>query len=449
MRNPKNNGIDNRRRQLLLGGLALSATGLLQACGGGGGGEELEGSASTAAGNAVPTSAQGSLLAETTVGTVTTPAPIPANIVNLADYGGVPGASASSIISAFNQAFTRLKNIGGGTLKINAGVYNLGTHSNVSVISVDSLQNVLISAYGAQLTMTTGTSSTSTTNNTPVFLNFNNPKNVTVAGLAFKDFGSDILFRSSGGRWGAICLNTFANTPCAGFKTVDCVADDVVTFVRSDNRSNPYQITGFDIHGTVRNSYYGVQMLRNGRYSKCTLTALNVRRAFLSQSARDWTVNVTTNRTAGIGSNAHVVLDAFPSWPVQDCNITIKASGDLDGYVSLGSICHQGADGTYSVAKNVKFNILIENATSAATTGFVSFTAEPEAGGGIRSTTVSAYENIQVSGQVVGTYSGRIVANPSVSSASTNSIYVGSKLAALQNMSALPSYFRVITQCTA
>ena len=437
----KNKDMDNRRRQLLLGGLALGATTLLQACGGGGA-DSGDGIAAGAQPSA-NTSGQTSLHAETVVSTVTTPAPIPSHVVNLASYGGVPGASGATIISAFNQAFNQLKGLGGGTLNVGAGVYNLGTFSNTSAIRVNDLQNVLISAYGAQLTMTTGTTSTSATNNTPVFLDFYNPNNVTVAGMAFKDFGSDILFRSSGGRWGAICLNVYASTPRAGFKTVDCVADAVVTFCRSDNRPSPYQFTGFDIHAAIKNSYYGVQMLRNGRFSKCNLTCLNVRRAFLSQSARDWTVNVTTNRTEGIGSNAHVVLDAFPSWPVQDCNITIKASGDLDGYVSLGSICHQGADGTYSYARNVKFNIAISNATSAATTGFISLTAEPESGGGIRSTTVGAYENIQVNGTVSGTYNGRIVANPSVSSASTNAIYVASKLAALQNMSALPSYFRI------
>lgn len=437
----KNKGMDNRRRQLLLGGLAFGATGLLQACGGGGAdsGEEL----ATAAQPGASATGQSTLLAESTVGTVTTPAPIPAHVVNLANYGGVPGASGATIISAFNQAFNQLKGLGGGTLKIGAGVYNLGTFSNAAAITVNDLQNVLISGYGAQLILTTGGSS-STTNNTPTFLAFNNPNNVTVAGLAFKDLGSDILFRSSGGRWGAVCLVARASVPRSGFKTVDCVADDVVQFLGSDQRNDPYKFTGFDIHATIRNSYYGVAVIKNGRYSKCNITCLNVRRAFIGYGARDWDIHVTTHRTAGIGSNAHVELATLQNTPVQDCNVTIKASGALDGYKSLGNIYQQAPDGVFTYARNVKFNIAISNATSAATSGFIAFFAEPEgATGGVRATTVSAWENIQVNGTVSGPYNGRIVANPSVSSASTNSIYVASKLAALQDMRGLPNYFHI------
>jgi hypothetical protein len=422
--------VNSRRRHLLLGGLAVGATGLLQACGG------ASEDASLAAGNsATAGSAAGGQFAATTT-TVTTPAPIPANQVNLADFGGVPGASSGAIINAFNQAFAKLKSLGGGTLNIGSGVYDLGSRGPETVINVSSLQNVLISGYGAQLTMTTNQVTT------PTFLQFTNPNNVTVAGLAFKDFGCDLNTN-----WrGAICLLVQTTMARSGFKTVDCVADNVVTFLRSDQRNSPYTFTGYDVQGTVRNAYYGIQMLRDGRYSKCNLTCTNVRRAFISHGARDWNVNVTTNRTGGPGSNAHVVFSAFPDAPVQDCKANIIASGALNGYATLGEIIHQGVDGSYSVGRNVKFNFTINNATSAASTGVISFTAEPESGlpaGGIRSSTAGAFENIEVRGTVNGAYNGRMVANPSISRASTNLIRVASNLAAFQKMNALPAYFKL------
>ncbi|WP_420476679.1 hypothetical protein [Noviherbaspirillum sp. ST9] len=365
--------------------------------------------------------------------------------LSLADFGGVPGANARAIAAAFGAAFEELKEEGGGKLVIPEGVYDLGSLSNGVAIEVAQLRNVLIAGHGAQLTMETAAEGAGN-NFTPAFFRFVNPERVTVAGLAFKGYGSNLAFRKSGGRQGAVCIDVFASRPCEGFKTVDCVADDVVTFLRSDNRSNPYQMSGFDIHATVRNSYYGIQMLRNGRYSRCRLTTLNVRRAFISHATRDWDIGVAARRTQGPGSNAHVVLDTFPDGPVLDCTISVSASGDLDGYDCLGSICHQGPDGSYSFARNVRFTIAIENSSSAPRSGFIAFTAEPESGipPGIRSTTAGAWENISIKGTVPSSYKGRVVANPSVSSARTNSIYIAANLSRFLDADSLPPYFRVM-----
>jgi hypothetical protein len=75
--------------------------------------------------------------------------------VHLADFGGVPSASRASIIAAFDQAFRYLKEQGGGVLEVGAGSYNLGPYSGGTAIAVSDLRNVLISGYGAQLTMRT------------------------------------------------------------------------------------------------------------------------------------------------------------------------------------------------------------------------------------------------------------------------------------------------------
>jgi len=356
-------------------------------------------------------------------------------VINLANFGGVPGASAATIISAFNQAFNQLKGLGGGTLKVSPGVYNLGSYSSsTTAISVTDLQNVLISAYGVQLNITTNSTQPETR---PIFFRFQNPNNVTVAGMSFFDAGvTDLNLRV-----GAVCFYVGATRACSKFKTVDCVADHVSSFLQSIQSSNPYLFEGFDLHATIKNSFYGVTQHQSGRFSKCNLNCLNVRRAFISYGARDWDITVTTHRTGGPGSNAHVALIPVPSWPVRDCNVTINASGALNAYAALSCLYHQGPVGSYSVASNVKFNITINNATSAATLGFISLIHEPA--GTILPTTAVAWENIQVRGVVNGPYNGRIIANPSVSSASNNSVYVASKLAALQDMSALPKYFHI------
>lgn len=360
-----------------------------------------------------------------------TPRPIPNNTVNLSDYGGVPGASATTIANAFVSACNQLKTLGGGTLFVQSGTYNFGSRSGGSAITINDLSNVLISAYGAQFVMNT------TANVTPVFLNFSNPDNVTIVGMSFQDTGTDLSVS-----WrGAVCIWVSSSSLKRDFKLLDCSATSVVSFISCDQRnSSAYMMEGFDIHGTITNSYYGVQMLRTGRFSTCDISTLNVRRAFISHSTRDWDINVNVNRTGGLGSNACVVLSTFQNFPVLDCVVNITATGALNGYSCLGEIIHQSADGVYSYANNVDFNIAVNNATSPASVGFINFAAEPEAGGGIRSTTVGAWQQVDITGTVTGSYSGKIVSNQSVSSASTNQIRVASNLWGYQ--SGLPSYFQ-------
>lgn len=364
-----------------------------------------------------------------------TPRPIPSFSVNLSSYGGVPGAAPNVLTNAFDQAFTALKNNGGGTLVIDqAGTYNFGNRSNLNdpCAQASDLADVRIEGYGATLVMTTSSTGT------PIFFSFSNPDNVTVAGVSFRDDGSDInIIR------GAVCIwheKTGTNIQ-SGFKTVDCVADNVILFVAADHRDNPYVYEGFDIHGTVRNSYYGLQMHRTGRFSRCDITAINVRRAFIGHSNRDWEINVDVQRTGGPASNACVTVSPFPSYPVLNCNINITASGALNGYGCIGQIIHQGAAGAYSYANNVVFDVRPSNVTSAASIGFVNFSAEPEAGGGKLASTVGEWQSVDVKGVVTGSYPGRMVSNDSPSTGSGNSIRVANALVPYQSMATLPSYF--------
>jgi hypothetical protein len=427
--------VNSRRRHLLLGGLAVGATGLLQACGGG-----ASEDASLAAGNsATAGSAAGGQFAATTTA-ITTPAPIPANQVNLADFGGVPGASSGAIINAFNQAFAKLKSLGGGTLNIGAGKYNLGSYSSAAnAIAVSGLKNVLISAYGAQLTMTT------TAVVMPVFLHFDNPSNVTVAGLSFYDYGTNLNVN-----WqGAICLSVNTSITCTGFKTVDCLADHVVTFVRSYGN---FTLTGMDINGAVRNAYYALNPNNNGSFSKCNIACDRVRRALVSHGAQNWNFKFTcTNVVGGPGSNGFI--DLVPSsYPVKDCTVDLTMTGDSSPYGSMINFYHQGSESSPQYMRNVKAKVTINNATGKAP--IFRFMMEPPTG--ILTSTSRTWEQMTLTGTVTGPYTGLIILNTTTSTGTTNLVNVASNLATLQNatskpMSSLPNYFKVFTptQCSA
>ena len=439
--------IDNRRRQLLLGGLAVGASGLLQACGGGGSYEDGEATAAEAqtASGATVTDTEPTSTFAATASTVTTPRPIPSHVVKLADYGGVPGAAASTIISAFNQALNQLKGLGGGTLLVGPGVYNFGTRGAGTLMPTSGLSNVLISGYGATLQMTT-TSATSVV--TPVFFSFNNPSNITIAGLCFKDFGA--INTGASANHGAICLNITSSVACSGFKTVDVVADNVVRLLMaSQPDAGRYTFEGFDLHGTVRNAYYGAGCIFNGANSKVNLTIHNVRRAFIGYGLKNWdiTINASADGTWP-GSNAFVEIAADTREIADTVKVNLTATGNFKNYVGLVNMYLQGSSSSSTCIRNVKANVTLNNVTSPAGAVFL-FPYEPPSTGTFQSTTLGCWENIQLNATVNGSYSGTMIKNPSVSSSSRTSINVASSLAARQNMAALPKYFRVITQCSA
>ncbi|OWW18559.1 hypothetical protein [Noviherbaspirillum denitrificans] len=444
MNDIKNKSFDNRRRQLIFGGLAVGASSLLQACGGGSA-EDIGSTASAANASSASgaTGATNVYAAETTV--VTTPRPIPANVVRLADYGGVPGAAAATIISAFNQALTQLKGLGGGTLQVGPGVYDFGTRGAGTLVYASGLSNVLISAYGAQMTMTT-TADTAIV--TPVFFTFNNPNNITIAGMSFKDYGA--INSGASANHGLICINITSSVSCSGFKTVDVVADSVVRLLMaSQPDTGRYTFEGFDLHGTVKNAYYGAGCIFNGANSKVNLTVHNVRRAFIGYGLRNW--DLTINASAdGIwpGSNAFVEIAADNRESADTVKVNLTATGNMKNYVGLVNFYMQGSSTSATHIRNVKANVTLNNVTSPAGAVFL-FPYEAPSTGVFASTTLAAWEQIQLNAAVVGSYTGTFIKNPSISSASTTSINVASGLAARQNMSALPNYFHVITQCSA
>jgi hypothetical protein len=393
--------IDQFRRKMLLGGLAVSAAGLLR-----------------------PYDA---------LAAVPSPAPIPGNQVSLSDFGGVPGAGAAAIISAFNQAFSRLKSLGGGTLNIASGTYNFGSYSSAAnAVAVSGLNNVLISGYGAQLVMTT------TATVMPVFLHFDNPTNVTIAGLSFYDYGADVSVN-----WkGAVCLSVNTSTACSGFKTIDCTADHVVTYFRSYGN---YTLTGCDINATVKNAYYAINPNFNGRYSSCNVTCDRVRRGFIGYGARDWNITMRCNSAAGVlGSNGFIDLIPDPGNPSDNCNVNLTVTGSTSPYGALVHFYHQSDATVAQYMRNVKANVTLDNASGTATV----FLFDHELTTGVVSSTIRTWEQMTLTGGVIGSYTGPIIRNPSRSIGSTNLVQVSTAWTAHQDMSTLPAYFKSFTPST-
>jgi hypothetical protein len=357
-------------------------------------------------------------------------AQIPSNQVNLADFGGVPGASATVIISAFHQAFDLLKSLGGGLLTIPPGTYDLGTYAEgIYVIGVRDLQNVELSGYGATLEMRTAARTTT------VFFSFLNPSNVTVRGLSFYDHGTDLSVN-----WqGAVCLDVLTTRPCSGFRTVDCTADHVVSFFRSlASGDEKYKLTGCDLHATVKNSYYGVNMRNNGNFSRCDINCIAVRRGFIGYGMKDWTIAMRCHSTdeAG-GSNGFISFIAFTGESSENCETSLTVTGSTSSYSALVHYYHQ-AEGESEFFRNMKADVRLDNPMGAATVFLFDHALES----GVIARTQRTFDKIVLTGTVVGTYTGKIIENPSISIGTPNDIAISSDFTGGLNMSELPSYVR-------
>ncbi len=359
--------------------------------------------------------------------------------LRLADFGGLPDADPAAIIDAFHLAFDRLRESGGGTLRIEPGVYDFGVRGNGTAVTASDLSNVVISAYGAKLTMTTeGTGIV-----TPVFFRFINPNNITIAGMEFKGFGTKLDVN-----WfGAICLLVESTRPCRGFKTVDCVAEDVVRLLMaSQPHVGKYTFEGFDLHATIRNAYYGAGCVFNGANSRVNLTVHNVRRAFIGYGMRNWDLNINASADGmAPGSNALVELAADHRGPAESITVKLKASGNMKNYGGLVTFYLQGPPDTPAYIRNVKASVVLDKVSDPAGAVFL-FPYEAPGTGRFADTTRGAWEQIHLSARVRGNYSGTMIKNPSVSSGKSNAIHVDGKLAVLQKMTALPGYFRVVKQ---
>jgi hypothetical protein len=355
--------------------------------------------------------------------------------LSLAALGGVPGASPERLVDAFEQAFAHLKLAGGGELLVPPGVYDFGEcGTGGRVVSVDGLNDVVISAYGATFRLNT------TRKVIPILFYFYNPNNVTFAGASFNDVGydADVDWR------GMYCAKAESNRACSGFRMVDCKVDGAVGLFQSlQHGPNRYLMKDIHLHGTVRNAYYGAGLTYVGDNAKVDFVCENVRRGCIAYGLRNATIRIKMTHEAGMpGSNGFVSLacEGENAGNVENVRIDLDVSG-VARHSGLVHFYHQKGEAR-GWMRNIRANVTINNLKkSRGSTSVFLFDHElPDAE--IVKSTARGWDQIFLSGRIVGEFAGRIVYNPSVSTAE-GMIYIDPALGAQMDTSRLARNFRV------
>lgn len=354
--------------------------------------------------------------------------------LNLAVFGGEPGASGSTLVDAFTEAFAHLKSVGGGELLVPPGDYDFGDCSTGGrIISVDDLSNVVIQAYGATFRLNT------TDRVIPVLFYFFNPNNVKFAGARFIDTGYDANVD-----WrGMYCVKAESNRSCRGFTMVDCQVNGAVGLFQSQQHGpNRYLLKDINLHGKVENAYYGAGLTYVGENARVDLACRNVRRGCISFGLRNASIRIRMDHAADApGSNGFIALacEGESEGNVENVRIDLTVSGasSHSGLVhfyhvkseKLGYIRKVDASVTVNQLKRgrIRTNVFVFDHELPSTL--------------ILPVTARGWDQISLSAKVNGDLPGRMIHNPSAST-SPGSIYLDPALVEQINMAKLPSYFR-------
>ena len=352
---------------------------------------------------------------------------------SLADFGGIPGASPALLVSAFDKAFARLKEAGGGELLVPPGLYDFGPQAKAGrVVSVDDLSHVLISARGAIFRLNTMAKII------PCMFYFFNPNQVAIVGARFEDVGAD-----PGVDWrGMYCVKAESNRPCAGFRMSDCAVDGAVGMFQSlQHNENRFLMKDIHLQGTVRNAYYGAGLTYVGDNAQVDLRCENVRRGCISFGLRNAEIRIRMHHAAdAAASNGFISLacEGEDQGNVENVRIDLQASGTAR-HGGLVHFYHVKSE-AHGTMRNVDVHVAVDQkkGDGAPTSVFV-FDHEL-AGGLIAKVTARGWDGITLRGSVRGDVPGRLIHNPSLSIAPC-AIYVERALLAKAGMPKLPSYF--------
>lgn len=356
--------------------------------------------------------------------------------VSLDRFGGRPGADSSTLISAFNRAFSELKSSGiGGQLLVPPGVYDFGSYSGPSnIISAEDLSNVVISAYGATFRVNT------TANVIPCLFYFSNPNDITVAGARFNDTG----YTPSVNWRGMYCARAEVTRESRGFRMVDCDVNGAVgLFASQSHGTNKFLMKDISLHGTVRNAYYGAGLTYVGDNAQVDLVCENVRRGCIAYGIRNAAINIKMSHAAGaLGSNGFISLacEGDNEGNVDNVRINLEVSGAAN-HTGLVHFYHQQSEALGCI-RNIDAVVTIRNLNPGSqTTNMFVFDHElPDMT--VAPSTVRSWDQISLHGSVAGNFPGRVIHNPSISR-SRGAVYVDTSLAELTSMAELPDYFYV------
>ena len=355
-------------------------------------------------------------------------APVPDTTVVLDAAAGRPGADRSVLAAAFRQGLAALGRAGGGTLLVPPGTYDFGAFDQPeNILLCRDLRDIVISAYGAVFVANTARPVV------PHMFYFYNFDNVTLAGATFVDHGFFPWFD-----WqGMYCVGIQADRSSSGLRLVDCQAERVLGLLASNNdAAGRHLLSDIHVQGEVRHAYYGVSANYIGGRVSVDLDCHNVRRAFIAYAARhaDVVVRASASR-AWPGSNGFVALvcQGARLGDVEHVRVRIDVSGDCihDSYVHF---YHQGPE-PKGVMRDIDATVNVLGTQSTATM----FLFDHEIHG-VQPRTARQWDRISLHGSRASGSSGRVVANPSLSTA-TGTVYLDRNLAGLAG--AMPARFRI------
>lgn len=337
--------------------------------------------------------------------------------LNLADFGGIPGAPSDILLNAFAAAFAKLKILGGGDLLIPPGIYNFGAYiSSIPILRIDNLSNVSVSAYGAVFQVSSNAA-------TPSLFCFHNPNNVIFAGAAFFDLGFSESAWLLNKRWGMYCVSVESIEACSNFKLMDCSAMNITGLYVNDSRANKFSVKNVAIENcAVTNAYYGVDALYHGDgLTVKNLVCENVRRGFISYGSKNVDMDIKLHCTENFtGSNGFISLacEGASEGNVENVKINLEVSG-VESHTALVHFYHQQKDSLGSI-KNVYANVNVnqlktdgKNAKLEKLNIFLFDHELPNAT--ILKSTTRIWDQITLSGQVTGKFSGSVIAAPTKS----------------------------------
>lgn len=360
------------------------------------------------------------------------PAGFPANAVNLATFGGVPGATRAAMISAFGQAYDALEAQGGGILDIDPGEYDFGAGPDQGnfLIGRVGLANICIRGYGATLSCATDTLRSG------AILSFMNPSNIAIMGLAFHDRGYDRAVE-----WkGAKAIETYCTAPTVGFKVIDVEAESCVAmFYSGAEVGSYYSLSGVEVSGWATNCYYGVDSNQNCSGTKVDIVCHNVRRALIAYGSQNWDVRIASSADAQfIGSNGLVDFIAQPGYTCDNIKIDLHVSG-YTPYSSLFKLYGQG-DGV-SAYNHIRACVRVANAIGDSPL----FETHHASSNGVEPTTGFVFADVDLTGSIAGSYDGPIILNSSQSTDPSTQIRLSRAFFGLNGATALPSYYSFFT----
>ncbi|MGE5650951.1 MAG: hypothetical protein ACM34A_12210 [Bacillota bacterium] len=363
--------------------------------------------------------------------------------VYLSSYGGTPSASAAAKITAFTNAFNKLKGMGGGVLVVEPGTYDLGEYaSSVSAVEFTGLANVLILAYGAYFTCNT------TTNSRPRMFKFIDPDNITIAGARFYDAGGDPSVWTIPDHKGAFAVSIQAQTKnCYGVRLVDVYGENLDALLVNDQQSYmSYRIDSVEVHGRVKTCYYGVSSDYPGKNWKVNIDCEDVRRGFIAYAPNNFDVDLNLKCNAGFfGSNAFVSIACAGNslGNPENGRVKLRVSG-VESHTGLVHFYHQ-QDESAGYMRNIAVDVEITNLTTAGKNASVGPTNvfifdHENSSGVVNGTTNRVWDGIRLSGNIIGSVSGSILSLPTTP-ASPGALELSPSVAALVNLGGNVSNF--------